>query len=73
MELHVDAKMASLAAMFQMLQVPAEWIAFAKMRGSQDHFPFCPMRWFAIPLDAAPRSGICFVESTFAGALASIS
>ena len=70
MEFYVYSKMATLAHVFQMFRIPAEWIALAKMRCCQDHFSFCPMCWFSVSFDAAPRAGIGFVEAAFAGALA---
>ena len=62
MELHVDAKMAALAHMLQVLQIPAQRIAFAEMRCSEDYFPFCPMRRFSISFDATSWTWMSFVE-----------
>jgi len=64
-ELHIDAKMAALAHMLQVLQIPAQRIAFAEMSCSEDYFPFRPMRWFSISFDATARAWIGLVKSAF--------
>lgn len=64
--------MTSLAGVNQMLVIPAERVAFAKMRGGENDLAARPFGRLTISLDAASTATRCPMQAALPRAFASV-